>query len=100
MSGCGLGFRCGALGRLFVVFEAVLSSVVGQLSLLRGSLEHVVGPLGAAAAPTCSGASAYGEGASAARVHAPPTAAPVHPLHLSLAVAVTVVVLHGETQIV
>lgn len=95
MSGCGLGFRDGTVGFL-VIFEAVLSSVVRQLSFLRGSLEHVVGPLWAAAATPGSSTSAYGEGASAAGVCAPSTAAPVHPLHLSLTVAV--IVLHKDMQ--
>lgn len=54
-----------------------------------------MGPLGAAAATPGAGAPAHSEGASAARVSAPPTAAPVRPLHLSL--AVSVVVLHGDT---
>lgn len=75
----------------------MLSTVVGQLSLLRGSLEHVVGPLGAAAAPAWAGTSSHSEGAaSAAWVHAPPTTTPVRPLHLSL--TVTVIVLHRHRE--
>lgn len=93
-SECGSGFRGGAVRRFVVVFEAVLSSVVGQLSLLRGSLEHVVGPLGAAAAPASPRTSTHGEGVSAAWVHAPPATASIRPLHLSF--AVTIIMLHSH----
>lgn len=98
MNGRGLGFGGGAFGCLLVVFDAVLGSVVRQLSFLRGSLEHVVGPLGAAAATasTCT-SSAHSEGAaSGAWVHAPPTATPICPLHFSL--TVTIIMLHRHRK--
>lgn len=98
MRGCGLGFRGGAISCFLVIFETVLSSIIRQLSLLCGSLEHVVGPLGAGAATPGTSTSAHSEGASVAWVHAPPTTSPIRPLHLSL--TVTVIVLHRQRKLV
>lgn len=73
-----LGSR--AFPRLFVIF--VLWAAISQFSLFSVALEHVVGPLGAAAAfANNEGAPAAGKIASAA----PPS---VHPLHLPFLVPV------------
>lgn len=69
-----------AFPRLVVIF--VLCAVISQFSLFSVALEHVVGPLGAAAA------FANNEGAPAAREIASAAPPCLHPLHLPFLVPV------------